>query len=203
MKDMGKVMPPELVSLSDGPNVLLDKPIVLLGRHHECDIQLNSRKVSRRHCCLAQVQDYLVVRDLSSTNGIQINGKRVHSGQLNPGDELTIGNFVYRIQWIGHPSQPLPEGQIVSDDSSPSPAKLVGTDGPAELESYDEPVPLADGTEGNTPEPDDSAQDSDKKKSNDHSGSNKSNMVDQPASIILPDSLDLAPMSNNDISKND
>src|SRR5439155_22130360 len=57
-------MPAHLLSLTDGPSILIDKPILLFGRHEECDVQLNSKKVSRRHCVLAQVGDYLVIRDL-------------------------------------------------------------------------------------------------------------------------------------------
>src|SRR5436190_357747 len=57
-------MPAQLVALNDGPSILVDKPILLVGRHPECDIQIDSRKISRRHCCIAQVHDYLVVRDL-------------------------------------------------------------------------------------------------------------------------------------------
>src|SRR5437764_3743452 len=97
----GHRMPAQLLALSDGPSILLDKPILLLGRHPECDIQLNSRKVSRRHCCIAQVRDYLVVRDLGSTNGIRVNGSRVLEGKLQSGDELTIGNFRYQVSWDG------------------------------------------------------------------------------------------------------
>src|SRR5216684_8484941 len=92
-------MPPELVALSEGPSILLDKPVLLIGRHPECDIQIDSRKVSRRHCCVAQVSDYLVVRDLGSTNGVRINGVRVSEGRLNAGDELTIGNHRYHVAW--------------------------------------------------------------------------------------------------------
>ena len=90
-------MPVMLLSLSDGPSILLDKPILLFGRHAECDIQLNSKKVSRRHCCLAQVNDYLVVRDLGSTNGVKINGQKVTEGRVRAGDELEIGNFRYQV----------------------------------------------------------------------------------------------------------
>src|SRR6059058_6389704 len=95
---LGSPMPPQLVSLTEGPSILLDKPILLLGRHPECDIQIDSRKVSRRHCCIAQVEDYLIVRDLGSTNGIRINGVRVLEGRLRPSDELTIGNTRYRVE---------------------------------------------------------------------------------------------------------
>ncbi len=92
-------MPAQLVALNDGPSIWLDKPILLIGRHPECDIQIDSRKISRRHCCIAQVADYLVIRDLGSTNGIRINGDRVLEGRLKPGDELTIGNHRYRVHW--------------------------------------------------------------------------------------------------------
>lgn len=90
-------MPAHLLSLADGPSIMIDKPMLLFGRHQECDVQLASKKVSRRHCFIAQVDDYLIVRDLGSTNGIYINGDRVVEGKLYPGDELTIGNFRYQI----------------------------------------------------------------------------------------------------------
>ena len=90
-------MPAHLLSLADGPSILLDKPILLFGRHEECDVQLNSKKVSRRHCVLAKVSDYLVIRDLGSTNGVRINGQRVAEGKLRPGDEVQIGNFKYQV----------------------------------------------------------------------------------------------------------
>lgn len=90
-------MPSHLLSLTDGPSVLLDKPILLFGRHPECDIQLESKKVSRRHCCLAQVGEAFVIRDLGSTNGVKINGVRIVEGKLTIGDELTIGNFRYQL----------------------------------------------------------------------------------------------------------
>src|SRR5215471_5060 len=91
-------MPAQLVSLTEGPTILLDKPILLVGRHPECDIQIDSRKISRRHCCVAQVSDYLIVRDLGSTNGIRINGVRVLEGRLAEGDELTLGNHRYQVR---------------------------------------------------------------------------------------------------------
>jgi pSer/pThr/pTyr-binding forkhead associated (FHA) protein len=90
-------MPAHLLSLTDGPSILIDKPILLFGRDGECDVQLNSKKVSRRHCCVAQVNDQLVVRDLGSTNGVRVNGQRVVEVKLSPGDELQIGNFKYQV----------------------------------------------------------------------------------------------------------
>src|SRR5437899_4018214 len=98
---MGWLMPAQIIEINEGPNILLDKPILLVGRDPECDIQIDSRKISRRHCCIAQVNDYLVVRDLGSTNGIRINGVRLLEGKIRHGDELTIGSHRYKVSWDG------------------------------------------------------------------------------------------------------
>jgi predicted component of type VI protein secretion system len=135
-------MPAQLLALTDGPSILLDKPILLLGRHGECDIQLNSRKVSRRHCCIAQVNDYLVVRDLGSTNGIRINGHRVVEGRLNAGDELTVGNFRYQVYL----------DTAGGGEATPPPRPRKSAPMPDRLEEADEPVPLDDAT-ANAPGP--------------------------------------------------
>jgi predicted component of type VI protein secretion system len=140
-------MPPQLVALTEGPNILLDKPILLLGRHQECDIQLASRKISRRHCCIAQVSDYLVVRDLCSTNGIRINGVRVSEGCLREGDELTIGNHRYQVKWNAQHAEPAPRPAVPGKEAVRR-TRAVPFEEDAQLESCDEPVPLAEPGEG-------------------------------------------------------
>lgn len=136
-------MPPQLVAMTEGPSILLDKPILLLGRNPECDIQIESRKISRRHCCIAQVNDYLVVRDLGSTNGIRINGVRVLEGRLKPGDEITIGNQRYQVRW-----DPLESaGRVVPIRAEPEylrPGTLPVDEDDDMLESCEEPIPLQD-----------------------------------------------------------
>jgi len=135
-------MPPELVARTDGPSILLDKPILLFGRDLECDVRFDSRKISRKHCCIAQVGDYLAVRDLGSTNGIRINGVRVLEGQLHPGDELTVGNFLYQVRWDEQalaarpPARPAPRPNAHDATAQPHDDEM--------LERCDEPVPLAD-----------------------------------------------------------
>jgi predicted component of type VI protein secretion system len=129
-------MPAQLLSLAEGPNILLDKPIVLIGRHEECDIQLNSRKVSRKHCCIAQVNEYFVIRDLGSTNGVRINGVRVMEGAIRPGDEVTIGDYRYQIQ-----AEAAMAASPAADSKNGTLPKVSEDD---LLESADQPVPLAD-----------------------------------------------------------
>jgi predicted component of type VI protein secretion system len=108
---------------------------MLVGRHPECDIQIDSRKISRRHCCIARVADYLVIRDLGSTNGVRVNGERVLEGRLGEGDEVTIGAARFRV--------------ALEDDFEPpsltnQPAESIDPVEDDFLESSDEPIPLAD-----------------------------------------------------------
>ena len=133
----------QLISLAEGPSILLDKPILLIGRDPECDIQIDSRKISRRHCCIAQVNDYLVVRDLGSTNGIRINGMRVQEGILKASDELTIGGNLYRLSWDAQhdPAEGNHERELEAAGDQP-----FAADEDLLLEACDEPVALPDGS---------------------------------------------------------
>ena len=142
-------MPAQLVALNDGPSIWLDKPILLVGRHPECDVQIDSRKISRRHCCIAQVSNYLVVRDLGSTNGVRINGTRVLEGRLTPGDELTIGSHRYRVSW----DSVVPEGPPLRRVKDTLRSRQPGEVEDDELESSDEPVPLPEPRRAAPPRP--------------------------------------------------
>lgn len=83
----------------DRPAVPIDRAIIFFGRHPECDVVITtSRKVSRKHCCVAQVNDTLVVRDLGSMNGVRVNGRQVRrQAPLRLGDVLTVGDVVFRV----------------------------------------------------------------------------------------------------------
>jgi pSer/pThr/pTyr-binding forkhead associated (FHA) protein len=94
-------MPYQLVpSTGNFQPIRLDKAVILFGRHPDCDIVItNSRKVSRKHCCVAQINNTIVVRDLGSMNGVRINGVAVRrSARLRPGDELTVGDVVFHLR---------------------------------------------------------------------------------------------------------
>jgi len=88
-----------LVPLSDGPRVPIDKSLMFVGRDPDCDIVLTqSRRISRKHCCMALVNEQLMIRDLGSMNGVWINGKRVErQAELRIGDELAIGDVRFKI----------------------------------------------------------------------------------------------------------
>jgi predicted component of type VI protein secretion system len=107
-------MSARLVALDEGPDIVLDRDMVVVGRHPACDTRLDSLRVSRHHCCITQENGEVVVRDLGSTNGIRINGQRVESGRLRPGDELSIAHLRYRLQdGPDHqPSVPPPQDSV-------------------------------------------------------------------------------------------
>jgi predicted component of type VI protein secretion system len=81
--------------------------VTSIGRHDDCLIRIKSAQVSRRHCEVFEVSDKLTIRDLGSSNGTFVNGRKVDGQQvLKPGDELTVGAVTLRVAKIGQPVQP-------------------------------------------------------------------------------------------------
>jgi pSer/pThr/pTyr-binding forkhead associated (FHA) protein len=68
----------------------------LIGRR-DCDLNLDDGQVSRRHAKLKIVEHKLVIEDLASTNGTQVNGETVTQKRLSPNDLITIGESNLRI----------------------------------------------------------------------------------------------------------
>ncbi len=99
-----------LIPIGEGPAIPLDRPIVFIGRHADCDVRIDSKKISRRHCAIVQLADRLVIRDLGSTNGVYWNGQRVEEAVLAPRDEIQIANLHYQVQ----PSNALPAEAAVA-----------------------------------------------------------------------------------------
>jgi hypothetical protein len=67
-----------------GGRKVLDRRAVVLGRSRECDIVLEDRSVSRRHAELVRHGDGFLLRDLDSTNGSAVNGKRIRESPVLP-----------------------------------------------------------------------------------------------------------------------
>ena len=70
-----------------------------LGRAPGADFIVDAALVSRVHCRLTALPGgQLEVRDLESTNGTFVNGKRVEVAQLASGDRLQVG----RLELVAH-----------------------------------------------------------------------------------------------------
>lgn len=61
-----------------------------IGREQDCDIYYNNSFVSNHHARLSYGADGWHITDLKSMNGIYVNGRRVESSPLKPGDLLYI-----------------------------------------------------------------------------------------------------------------
>jgi Protein of unknown function (DUF3662)/FHA domain len=83
----------ELVTLTfNGSRYEVKQRRVVIGRSRDCDIQLADANVSRRHAELRQEGASYWVVDLGSTNGMEVNGKRVKRAKLDDGDRITLGS---------------------------------------------------------------------------------------------------------------
>src|SRR6188472_3240589 len=132
-------MAASLVPTEGGSPITLDKPIILIGRHQECDITLQaSSKVSRRHCCIVQVGERYVLRDLGSMNGIRINGHRIVETELCPGDEIAVADvyFTFRRDEVALRA-PKP-GRAVRAGEARSPARAAESKPPLAVPEGDD-----------------------------------------------------------------
>jgi hypothetical protein len=75
----------------NGRTHALEGAKVVLGRSKDCDIQVEDANVSRRHAELRREGPSWWLVDLDSTNGTELNGKRVSRSKLNDGDRITLG----------------------------------------------------------------------------------------------------------------
>jgi hypothetical protein len=64
---------------------------VVVGRSREADVRVADVNVSRRHAELRQEGATYWIVDLGSTNGLEVNGKRVDRARLRDGDRITLG----------------------------------------------------------------------------------------------------------------
>ena len=72
----------------------------MIGRNPTTDITLHDDGISREHAIISfeEPEAEYVVEDLQSTNGTQVNGKRVRSATLAANDELRIGHTSFRFE---------------------------------------------------------------------------------------------------------
>ncbi len=77
-----------------GKAELLGSRGATLGRSREADIVLDDQNVSRKHAEVRPSGGSWIVRDLGSTNGIKVNGRRVDPNRpqsIKPGDVIELG----------------------------------------------------------------------------------------------------------------
>jgi pSer/pThr/pTyr-binding forkhead associated (FHA) protein len=72
---------------------LLDKDSMVIGRHQNAEIVLDSKEISRQHARITRREHSFFIEDLGTTNGTLINGRRlVQPAPLTDGDSIQIGS---------------------------------------------------------------------------------------------------------------
>jgi hypothetical protein len=66
---------------------------LVIGRAPDAGLRLDSKHVSKQHCALEVQGSDWCVRDLASTNGVGVNGRKRDLAWLASGDVLQIGDF--------------------------------------------------------------------------------------------------------------
>lgn len=93
---------PQGVLVQIHPRVSVEPPFVLpdraviLGRSEDCDLIIDDGGVSRHHARVEPRDGVFVLTDLDSTNGTVRNGEPVKSVRLGDGDNLQLGDAVFR-----------------------------------------------------------------------------------------------------------
>ena len=89
----------ELVPVGGGDAIPLARTVMTIGRRETCDICLKFQNVSGTHAELAYKNGVWEIRDMGSANGIKVNGERTLRRPLRPGDEISLANHKYTIQY--------------------------------------------------------------------------------------------------------
>ena len=88
---------------------LVNKKRFVIGRDSRCDITLNDRRVSRRHCEIRWEDDQATILDLGSNNGTYMERAKLIPHQpeaLHSGTAIRIPPFTLRLEAVERAPQP-------------------------------------------------------------------------------------------------
>lgn len=107
----------------EGRSVDLSEGEVTIGRSRGCTIPLQDASVSRTHAVLSVQLEKATIRDLGSSNGTYLNGRRIDKEvTLAEGDRLTIGETELVMRVAGPPVvDPAATVQLASLQEPPAP----------------------------------------------------------------------------------
>lgn len=95
LTDTGERRAPVVVEVN-GMRHPVHEPGLVLGRGEEADLRINDPGISRRHAEIriqtSGTQMTVSVVDLGSTNGTQVDGRRVQQAMLRDGSQIVVGS---------------------------------------------------------------------------------------------------------------
>jgi uncharacterized RDD family membrane protein YckC len=98
----------------DGKEIPLSEGDLVLGRSRSCAVRIDEETVSRSHALLSLRNGQATVRDLGSSNGLFVNGRRMtRESELKSGDVIGLGSATMSVMIVSPPEAPgnvAPEG---------------------------------------------------------------------------------------------
>ena len=92
----------------------------VIGRHPDCDIQLQSNTISRRHAKVTGDSSQFFVEDLGSGNGTFVNGQQIaERTAIKNQDRIKFGPLLLRFECEGAKSAPTPGVPAPAPSSAP------------------------------------------------------------------------------------
>lgn len=79
-----------------GSEYALERESVSIGRGPEAELTLDDPSMSRTHAAIELADGGFRIRDLGSTNGVELNGKAVQTAQLKHGDRIRLGESSFQ-----------------------------------------------------------------------------------------------------------
>ena len=128
------------LSVNGGTVTPLEGRTFLIGRRGKSDISLTGTEVSKSHALLFQLDARHFVRDLGSRTGTFVNGEQVRQRLLEFGDEIRVGDTIFRYLPLGPglPDLPVDEPCNLGEPSdSDDPLAIT----PAPAPAREEPPP--------------------------------------------------------------
>jgi pSer/pThr/pTyr-binding forkhead associated (FHA) protein len=72
----------------------LTASVTYIGRGDDAHLLLPDVSVSRRHCCVRQTDDGYELKDMGSSNGTLLNGRKMQCKPIEHGDRIQVGKFL-------------------------------------------------------------------------------------------------------------
>lgn len=94
-----------------------EKDVITIGRTRENDLVINNIKVSRQHARLEKLGNDWFIKDLDSSNGTFVNGKKINRERIIQGMVVTIGGVPLNLERLFSEKKEISENIQISTNN--------------------------------------------------------------------------------------